>query len=141
MESFKFVLLTFGLTFIASGIVDAFNLTWWGFWLIVVIIIVAYTSIAIFLDEGGLQEYRENKKERRRKEIEIEREAKKKEFEIEQKRMRKEYEEEQAILAERQKSTYKNPNVYQKTEDLNSTKNDCPNCGRSDGRHDPKCYV
>jgi amino acid permease len=121
MESIKFVLLIFGLSFIASEIVDAFNLTWWGFWLIVIIIIVAYTSIVLFFEEGGFQEYRE---------IEIERKAK-----------RKEYENEQRRLTKRQRSTYKNPNVYQETEDINSTKNDCPNCGRSDGRHDPKCYI
>ena len=141
MESFKVLLLIIGLTFIASGIVDAFNLTWWGFWLIVIIIIVAFTSIAIFLEEGGFQEYRENKKSRKRKEIEIERERKRKEIEIELKRKRKEYEKEQTRLTKRQRSTYKNPNVYQETEDINSTKNDCPNCGRSDGRHDPKCYI
>ena len=141
MESIKFVLLIFGLSFIASEIVDAFNLTWWGFWLIVIIIIVAYTSIGIFLEEGGFQEYRENKKERKRKEIEIERERKRKEIEIERKAKRKEYEKEQRRLTKRQRSTYKNPNVYQETEDINSTKNDCPNCGRSDGRHDPKCYI
>ena len=141
MESIKSVLLIFGLTFIASGIVDAFNLTWWGFWLIVIIIIVAYTSIAIFLEEGGFQEYRENKKERKRKEIEIELERKRKEIEIERKAKRKEYEKEQRRLTKHQRSTFKNPDVYQETEDINSTKNDCPNCGRSDGRHDPKCYI
>jgi len=141
MESFKVLLLIIGLTFIASGIVDAFNLTWWGFWLIVIIIIVAYTSIAIFLEEGGFQEYRENKKERKRKEIEIERERKRKEIEIERKAKRKDYEKEQRRLTKHQRSTFKNPDVYQETEDINSTKNDCPNCGRSDGRHDPKCYI
>ena len=141
MESFKVLLLIMGLTFIASGIVDAFNLTWWGFWLIVIIIIVAYTSIAIFLEEGGFQEYRENKKERKRKEIEIERERKRKEIEIERKAKRKDYEKEQRRLTKHQRSTFKNPDVYQETEDINSTKNDCPNCGRSDGRHDPKCYI
>src|SRR6056300_472416 len=117
MESIKFVLLIFGLSFIASEIVDAFNLTWWGFWLIVIIIIVAYTSIANFLEEGGFQEYRENKKERKRKEIEIERERKRKEIEIERKAKRKEYEKEQRRLTKHQRSTYKNPNVYQETED------------------------
>ena len=141
MERFKVLLLIIGLTFIASGIVDAFNLTWWGFWLIVIIIIVAYTSIAIFLEEGGFQEYRENKKERKRKEIEIERERKRKEIEIERKAKRKDYEKEQRRLTKHQRSTFKNPDVYQETEDINSTKNDCPNCGRSDGRHDPKCYI
>ena len=129
MESIKSVLLIFGLSIIASGIVETFNLTWWGLWLIVIIIIVAYISIAIFLEEGGLHRYWETKKERKRKVIEIKR-----------KRMRKEYEKEQAKLIKRQKSTYKNPDVYQDVEEINSTKNDCPNCGRSNGRHDPKCY-
>ena len=129
MESIKSVLLIFGLSIIASGIVETFNLTWWGLWLIVIIIIVAYISIIIFLEEGGFHRYWETKKERKRKEIEIER-----------KRMRKEYEKEQAKLIKRQKSTYKNPDVYQDVEEINSTKNDCPNCGRSNGRHDPKCY-
>ena len=140
MESIKSVLLIFGLSIIASGIVETFNLTWWGLWLIVIIIIVAYISIIIFLEEGGFHRYWETKKERKRKEIEIERERKRKEIEIERKRMRKEYEKEQAKLIKRQKSTYKNPDVYQDVEEINSTKNDCPNCGRSNGRHDPKCY-
>lgn len=26
-------------------------------------------------------------------------------------------------------------------ENINSTKNACPNCGRLDGKHDPKCYI
>ena len=141
MESIKFVLLIFGLTFIASEIVDALNLTWWGFWLIVVIIIVAYTSIGIFLAEGGYQEYQKNKQARKIKKNEKERERKRREYEIEQERKRKEYEKEQRRLTKHQRSTFKNPDVYQETEDLNSTKNDCPNCGRSDGRHAPKCYV
>tara|TARA_B100000003_G_scaffold188699_1_gene185262 strand:+ start:75 stop:509 length:435 start_codon:yes stop_codon:yes gene_type:complete len=144
MESIKLVLLIFGLSFIASGIVDAFNLTWWGFWLIVIIIIVAYTSIAIFLEEGGFQEYRENKKERKRKENEKERELKRKE--AEQRRLDTLKESNRRIseiqdLGHKIRIIYDNSNAYQDVEDINSTKNDCPNCGRSDGRHDPKCYI
>ena len=141
MDSIKDVLLIFGLVFIASVIVGTFNLTWWVFWLILIIIIVAFTSIAIFLDEGGYQEYLETKQERKRKKNEKEREHKKGEYEIEQKRKREEYEKEQRRLTNHQRSTFKNPNVYQEVEEINSTKNDCPNCGRSDGRHAPKCYV
>ena len=141
MESIKDVLLTFGLLFIASVIVDTFNLTWWVFWLISITIIVAYTYVAIFLAEGGYQEYRETRQARKIKKNEKERELKRREYEIEQVRKRKEYEKEQRRLTKHQRSILKNPNVYQETEDINSTKNDCPNCGRSDGRHDPKCYI
>ena len=66
MESIKFVLLFFGFAFIFPVILDAFNLTWWGFWLIVIIIIVAYTSIGIFLEEGGYQDYQKIKQARKR---------------------------------------------------------------------------
>ena len=141
MESIKDVLLTFGLLFIASVIVDTFNLTWWVFWLISITIIVAYIYIAIFLAEGGYQDYQKNKQARKIKKNEKERDRKRREYEIEQERKRKEYEKEQRRLTKHQRSIFKNPNVYQEVEEINSTKNDCPNCGRSDGRHDPKCYV
>ena len=77
----------------------------------------------------------------REKKNQIERERKREKNQIERERKRKEYEKEQRRLTKHQRSTFKNPDVYQETEDINSTKNDCPNCGRSDGRHDPKCYV
>jgi len=62
-------------------------------------------------------------------------------------REKREYEEEQErILYEKREKErlekLKNSHEYQiSIRELNSTKNDCPNCGRSDGRHDPKCYV
>ena len=127
--------------FIAYVLTETFNLTWWAAWLILIIIIVAYISIVLFLEDGGYQEYRKIKQARKREKNQKERERKRKEYEIERERKRKEYEKEQRRLTKHQRSTYKNPNVYQETEDINSTKNDCPNCGRSDGRHDPKCYI
>ena len=62
-------------------------------------------------------------------------------------REKREYEEEQErILYEKREKErlekLKNSHEYQiSIRELNSTKNDCPNCGSSDGRHDPKCYV
>ena len=129
------------IVFIAYVMTETFNLTWWATWLILIIIIVAYISIVLFFADGGYQDYRKIKQARKREKNQIERERKRKEYEIERERRRKEYEKEQRRLTKHQRSAFKNPDVYKETEELNSTKNDCPNCGRSDGRHDPKCYV
>ena len=62
-------------------------------------------------------------------------------------REQREYKEEQERILyekrekERLEKLRNSQEYHQSIRELNSTKNDCPNCGRSDGRHDPKCYV
>jgi len=143
MDSIKDVLLIFGLGIIATLIVDGFNLTWGAFWLILIIIISVVAIVVLFLN-GEFSYMLERRRERKRKEDEKERERKRKV--AEQGRLDTLEEGNRRILeiqdlGHKIRIIYDNSNAYQDVEDINSTKNNCPNCGRSDGRHDPKCYV
>ena len=122
-----------------------------GFLIIMGLISITWITALIYvyfldlLESSSYSNYRKTKQERKRREYEEEQKLKKLKYEEELKIKRKEYKKEQERIREQKaflnRTTYKNPEVYQTVEEINSTKNDCPNCGRSDGRHDPKCYI